>query len=137
MIDGFAKITKAFKKDLKKASQKEKKRKHDSDSDSSWSVGLSSTGDSNALSKSKRLKLDIPSSPLKTTLSNNFDSLNEMLKDTLEQTDHTILQERKIGVTAVVATIRSGPELRPKVEANKNKNSKPKISSKTKVPNQE
>ena len=35
MKDGFAKVTKAFKKDLKKASQKERKRKHDSDSNSS------------------------------------------------------------------------------------------------------
>jgi hypothetical protein len=33
--DGFTKVTKAFKKDLMKASQKEKKRKHGSDSDSS------------------------------------------------------------------------------------------------------
>ena len=29
--DGFAKVTKAIKKDLKKASKKEKKRKHDSE----------------------------------------------------------------------------------------------------------
>jgi hypothetical protein len=36
MKDGFAKVTKAFKKDIKKASRKEKKRKHDSsDSDDS------------------------------------------------------------------------------------------------------
>jgi len=36
MKDGFAKVTKAFKKDLKKDSQKEKKCKHNSeDSDSS------------------------------------------------------------------------------------------------------
>ena len=35
MKDGFAKVTKAFKKDLKKTSQKEKKHKHDSDSKSS------------------------------------------------------------------------------------------------------
>jgi hypothetical protein len=31
MKDGFAKNTKAFKKDLKKASRREKKRKRDSD----------------------------------------------------------------------------------------------------------
>jgi len=35
MKDGFAKVTKAFKKESKKASRREKKRKHDSDSDSS------------------------------------------------------------------------------------------------------
>jgi hypothetical protein len=35
MKNGFAKVTKAFKKDIKKASQKEKKRKRDSDSDDS------------------------------------------------------------------------------------------------------
>ena len=35
MKDGFAKVTKAFKKDIKKASQKEKKRKRNSDSDDS------------------------------------------------------------------------------------------------------
>ena len=35
MKDGFAKVTKAFKKDIKKASRKEKKRKHESDSDNS------------------------------------------------------------------------------------------------------
>ena len=35
---------------------------------------------------------------------------------------------------AIVATIRSGPELRTKVQANKNKYSKPKTSSKTKSP---
>ena len=102
MKDGFAKVTKAFKKDLKKASRKEKKRKHNSeDSKSSWSVWLGSTGHSNALSKSKRLKLDIPSSPIKTTSSFNFDSLDKMLKDTLEQTNHASLLERKIGVTAI------------------------------------
>ena len=61
MKDGFAKVTKAFKKDLKKASQKEKKVKCDSNSDDSWSVGSSSAGDLNVINKSKRLKLDIPS----------------------------------------------------------------------------
>jgi hypothetical protein len=35
MKDGFAQVTKAFKKDIKKASRKEKKRKHSSDSDDS------------------------------------------------------------------------------------------------------
>jgi hypothetical protein len=35
MKDGFAQVTKAFKKDIKKASRKEKKRKHESDSDDS------------------------------------------------------------------------------------------------------
>ena len=59
-----------------------------------------------------------------------------MLNATLEQKDHTILPERKIGVKAIVATIRSGPELRPKVKANKNKYSNPKTSSKRKVPKQ-
>ena len=39
-------------------------------------------------------------------------------------------------MTAIVATIRSGPELRPKAKANKNKYSKPKTSSKQKVPKQ-
>ena len=73
MKDGFAKVTKAIKKDIKKASRKEKKRKcNSSDSDDSWSVGSSSTGDSNVINKSKRLKLDIPSSPIKTTLLDNF-----------------------------------------------------------------
>ena len=51
-----------------------------------------------------------------------------MLTGNSEQTNHTILPERKIGVTAIVATIRSGPELRP--QENRNKLSKPKISSK-------
>ena len=39
-------------------------------------------------------------------------------------------------MTAIVAAIRSGPEIRPKVQANKNKDkySKPKTSSKTKSP---
>ena len=37
-------------------------------------------------------------------------------------------------MTAIVATVRSGPELRPKVQANKNKYSKPKTSTKTKSP---
>jgi hypothetical protein len=41
-----------------------------------------------------------------------------MLKENFEQTDHSILPEKKIGVTAIVATIRSGPELIPR--ANKN-----------------
>ena len=35
MKDGFTKVNKAFKKDLKKASRKEKKRKRDSDLDNS------------------------------------------------------------------------------------------------------
>ena len=57
-----------------------------------------------------------------------------MLNDNLEQTSHNILPERKsIGVTAIVATIRSGPELRPKVKANENKYIKPKTSIKKKV----
>ena len=80
------------------------------------------------------MKLDIPSSLIKTTPLYNFDSLDQILKYTLKQTNHTILPERKIGVTAVVATIRSGPELRPKVQANKNKYSKPETSSNTKNP---
>jgi hypothetical protein len=84
------------------------------------------------------MKLDIPSSPIKNTPLNNFDTIGESgqtLNDNLEQTNHTTLQDRKaIGVTAIVATIRSGPELRPKVQANKNKYSKPKTSSKTKSP---
>ena len=65
------------------------------------------------------MKLDIPSSPIKNTLLNNFDTIGESgqtLNDNLEQTNHTILPERKaIGVTAILAIIRSGPELRPKV----------------------
>ena len=102
MKDGFAKVTKAFKKDLKKASQKKKKHKHKSeDTDSSWSVGSGTTGDSNVISKSKRLKLDIPSSPVKTTLLDNFSSLEQMLTNNLEQVNHSILSE-KIGVTAIV-----------------------------------
>ena len=88
------------------------------------------------MNKSKRLKLDIPFSPIKTTPLNNFDTIGksgQTLNDNLEQTNHTTLPDRKaIGVTAIVATVRSGPELRPKVQANKNKYSKPKTSSKTK-----
>jgi hypothetical protein len=77
---------------------------------------LSSTGDSNVINKSKRLKLDIPSSPITTTPLNNLDTIGQTLNDNLEQTNHTILPERKaIGVTAILAIIRSGPELRPKV----------------------
>ena len=78
MKDGFTKVTKDFEKDLKKASRKEKKHKHDiEDSESSWSDGSVSTGDSNVISKSKRLKLDIPSSPIKTTPLNNLDTIGE------------------------------------------------------------
>ena len=62
------------------------------------------------------MKLDIPSSPIITTPLNNFDNLDQTLNDNLEQTNHTILPKRKIGVTAIVARIRSGPELRPKVK---------------------
>ena len=66
--------------------------------------------------------LDIPFSPIKTTPLNNLVTLGQALNDNLEQTNHTTLPERKaIGVTAIVATVRSGPELRPKVQANKNK----------------
>ena len=36
MKEGFAKVTKAFKKDLKKASHKERKRKHDSEDSESF-----------------------------------------------------------------------------------------------------
>ena len=68
MNELFAEVTKAFKKDLKKASHKEKTRKQDSESDSSWSVGLGRTGDLNVSNISKRLKLDIPSGLMKTTL---------------------------------------------------------------------
>ena len=82
------------------------------------------------------MELDIPSSPIKTTPLNNLDSIGESgqtLNDNLEQTNHTISPERKaIGVKDILATIRSGPELRPKVEANNNKYSKPKTSSKKK-----
>jgi hypothetical protein len=77
---------------------------------------LSSTGDSNVINKSKRLKLDIPSSLIKTTPLNNLDTISQTLNDNLEQTNHTTLPERKaIGVTAILATIRSGPELRSKI----------------------
>ena len=51
------------------------------------------------------------------------------MTDNLEQ----INLSKNIGVMAKVATIRSGPELRPKVKSNKNKYSKPKTSSKQKV----
>ena len=47
-----------------------------------------------------------------------------MLSSTLEQKIHYPLNEKK-GVTAIVATVRSGPELRPK--AKKNKFSKTKL----------
>ena len=81
------------------------------------------------------MKLDIPSSPIKTTPLINLDTIDQTLNDNLEQTNHTsTLPKRKIGVTAIVARIRSGPELRTKVQANKNKYSKPKSSSKEKVP---
>ena len=73
------------------------------------------------------MKLDIPSSPIKSTPLDNFSSLEQMLTNNFEQVNHYILSE-KIGVTAIVATIMSGPELRP--QANKNKFSKPKNSSK-------
>ena len=53
-----------------------------------------------------------------------------MLSSTLEQTNQSLLNEKK-GVTAILATVRSGPELRP--QAKKHKSSKPKTSSK-KVP---
>jgi hypothetical protein len=90
------------------------------------------------MNKSKRLKLDIPSSPIKTTPLNKFDTIGksgQTLNDNLEQTNHTTLPYRKaIGVTAIVATVRSGPELRAKVQANKNKYSRLKTSSKTKSP---
>ena len=75
------------------------------------------------------MKLDIPSSPIKTTPLDNTSSLEQM-NDNLEQRNHS----KNNGVTAIVATIRSGPELRPKVKANNNKYSKPKTSSKQKVP---
>ena len=74
------------------------------------------------------MKFNIPCSPIKTTPLDNTSSF-EQTTDNLEQ-DHS----KNIGVTAIVATIRSGPELRPKVKANKNKYSKPKTSSKHKVP---
>ena len=80
------------------------------------------------------MKLDIPSSPIKTTPLINLDIIDQTLNNNFKQTNHTILPERKIGVTAIVATVRSGPELRPKAKANKNKYSKPKTSSKEKVP---
>ena len=82
------------------------------------------------------MKLDIPSSLIKTTQLNNFDTLDQTLNYNLEQINHNILPERKIGVMAIVTTTRSGPELRPKAKANKNKYSKPKTSSKEKVPKQ-
>ena len=49
-----------------------------------------------------------------------------MLSSTLEQTTQSLLNEKK-GVMAIVATVRSGPELRP--QAKKNRSSKPKTSS--------
>ena len=105
------------------------------------SFGLSSTGDSNVINKSKRLKLDIPSSPIKTTPLNNLDTIGEsgqMLNDNLEQPNHTTLPDKKaIGVTAIVATVRSGPELRPKVQANKINIANQKLVVKQKVPNRE
>ena len=91
---------KLLRRILKRLLERRKKRKHDSDSDSSWSIGLSSTGDLNVTSKSKRLKLYIPSSPIKTTPLNNLDTIGQTLNDSLEQTNHTILPDRKaIGVT--------------------------------------
>ena len=79
--DGFATVTKAFKKDLKKAydCKGEKKRKHDSeDSESSWSFGPSSTGESIVINKSKRLEFNIPSSPIKTAPLDNTSSFEQM-----------------------------------------------------------
>ncbi len=78
-------------------------------------------------------------SPIKTTPFNNFDTSGksrQTFKNNLEQPSYSTLIDRikkTIGVTAILATIRSGPELRPKVQA-KNKYSKPKTSSKTKSP---
>ena len=78
---------------------------------------------------------------MKTTPLNNFDTIgksSQTLNDNLEQKNHTTLPDRKaIGVTAIVATVRSGPELRPKVEANKNNIANQKLVVKQKVPNQE
>ena len=59
-------------------------------------------------------------------------SLEQMLTRNLEQVNHYILSE-KIGVMAIVAIIRSGPELRP--HANKKKIRQSKTSRK-KVPKQ-
>ena len=81
------------------------------------------------------MKLDIPpSSPIKTTLLINLDTIDQTLNNNLKQANHTSLPKRKLGVTAIVARIRSGPEVRPKVKANENKYSKPKTRSKEKVP---
>ena len=79
---------------------------------------MSSTGESIVINKSKRSKFNIPSSPIKTTPLENTSSF-EQTTDNLEQ-NHS----KNIGVTAIVATIRSGPELRPKVKANNIANQK-------------
>ena len=56
MKEGSSKVTKAFKKDLKKARKEKKRKQENSDSDSSWSIGTGSTGDLNVESnKSKKL----------------------------------------------------------------------------------
>jgi hypothetical protein len=53
-----------------------------------------------------------------------------MLSSTLEQINQSLFNEKE-GVTAIIPTVRSGPELRP--QAKIHKSSKPKTSSK-KVP---
>ena len=72
------------------------------------------------------MKLDIPSGPIKTTPLIDLDTIDQTLNNNLKQANHTSLPKRKLGVTAIVARIRSGPEVRPKVKANENKYSKPK-----------
>jgi hypothetical protein len=93
---------------------------------------MGSTGDLNVegnKSKKCRLASYIPSGPIKTTpIDYTFSSsLEQMLSRILEQTNQSLLKEKK-GVTAILATVRSGPELRP--QAKINKSSKPKASSK-------
>ena len=130
MKEGFAKVTKALKKDLKKARKEKKRKQENSNSDSSWSIGTGSTRNLNVeidTSKKHRLASYIPSGPIKTTLLDNASSLEQMLSSTLEQKTYYLLSEKK-WVAAIVVTVRSGPELRP--QAKIKKSSKTKTSSK-------
>ena len=123
MKEGFAEVTKAFKKDIKKDCKEKRRKQENSNSNSSWSVGTVSTRHLNVesnKSKIRRLASYIPSGPIKTTpIDYTFSSsLEQMLSSTLKQTTQSLLNEKK-GVTSILATVRSGPELRPQAKKNK------------------